>query len=216
MANTDQSQAAALKKFTQKAGYEKALDFDPVNGIVKFGAYEAFVTDLGIKPTRQEYNFKDYLKATAGIGSTATREFAYLSAADKEKQLRESFERDVMAGTVPAVPKSNQYTGVAIQRENRTGPIGAYGNTAPAPASYRKVTKLGPDSFAVDTYAIPDDQTAGYNLLNDISSRASNMSKQLRSGTYALRQNQQDSRLRRQGAASTILSGTAAATAINT
>lgn len=197
----------AQKKFTQKAGYENALDFDPENGIVKFGSYEAFVKDLGIKPQREEFKYQDYLKNVTSLG-TATRELAGMTSADRDKKMREQFERDVTAGTVPKAPERAQYTGVAIPRENRTGPIGGYSNPAPAAPSFRKVERLGPDSFAVEEYSIPNDQVKGYELLNEISRRASGLARSgQRPNNDALRQNQQDAAARRQGRASTVLSG---------
>lgn len=200
--------AEIRKRFTQKVGYENALDFDPVNGVVKFGSYEAFIKDLGIAPKRQEYNFQDYLKNVTALG-TGTRQLAGLSTADREKALRSQFERDVNAGTVPEAPQRNQYTGVAIPRENRTGPIGGYSNPAPAAPAFRQVSRLGPDSFAVDSYTIPSDQTAGMDLLNEITRRASGLSKSVKANRSndALRQNQQDAAAQRQGRAATVLSG---------
>lgn len=198
----------ADKRFTQKVGYENALDFDPVNGVVKFGSYEAFVKDLGISPQRQEYNFQDYLKNVTTLG-TGTRQLAGLSSADRDKALRAQFERDVMAGTVPDAPKTNQFTGVALAREDRTGPRFATLPTPQAGPSFRQVSRLGPDSFAVDSYEIPSDQNAGMNLLNEITRRASGLSKSVKANRNndALRQNQQDAAAQRQGRAATVLSG---------
>lgn len=198
--------AEIRKRFTQKVGYENALDFDPVNGVVKFGSYEAFIKDLGIAPKRQEYNFQDYLKNVTALG-TGTRQLAGLSTADREKALRAQFESDVNAGTVPDAPRVDQY-GRAL-RENRTGPMGGYSNPAPAAPTFRQVSRLGPDSFAVESYEIPSDQTAGFNLLNEISRRASGLSKSVKANRNndALRQNQQDAAAQRQGRAATVLSG---------
>lgn len=200
--------AEIRKRFTQKVGYENALDFDPVNGVVKFGSYEAFVKDLGIAPQRQEYKFQDYLKNVTALG-TGTRQLAGLGTADREKALRAQFERDVNAGTVPEAQDYNQYTGAAMKRESQTGLVSGYRNSQPAPPAFRQVSRLGPDSFAVDSYEIPSDQTAGFNLLNEISRRAVGLSKSVKANRNndALRQNQQDAAAQRQGRAATVLSG---------
>lgn len=198
--------AEIRKRFTQKVGYENALDFDPVNGVVKFGSYEAFVKDLGIAPQREEFKYQDYLKNVTSLG-TATRELAGMTSADRDKKMREQFERDVNAGTVPKAPRVDQF-GREL-RENRTGPIGGYSNPAPAAPSFRQVSRLGPDLFAVDSYEIPSDQVKGYELLNEISRRAAGLSKSVQANRNndALRQNQQDANARRQGRAATVLSG---------
>lgn len=216
--------AETPKKFTQKVGYQNALDFDPVNGILKFGSYEMFAKDLGIKPQRSEFSFKDYLAAArpagvaSGMGASSIAPQAPLSP-QEEKRLRAQFEADVQSGAFRANPQAGNVVSTSFGGIPSYAPKYEYSTTPPFSAgTVRNVQRLGPDTFAVDTYTIPSDQDTGYNLLNQISAKAAGMN--VRRDDALLRQNKQDASLRRQGAGSTVLGGGnsaagAAAKAIN-
>jgi hypothetical protein len=207
--------AETPKKFTQKVGYQDALDFDPVNGIVKFGSYEMFAKDLGIKPITSKVTFDDYLKAQTPSGGAFSQ---LLSTQPVNKDaMRKQFEADVMSGAFTGAKPQNMAASIIPT------PAGEPAFKVPAAAKptneVRNVQRLGPDSFSVDTYVIPNDENEGYNLLNQISARAAGL-KTSRRDTTLLAQNRQDSSLRRQGSASTVLGGansaaSAAAKAIN-
>jgi hypothetical protein len=207
--------AEAPKKFTEKVGYQGALDFDPVNGIVKFGRYEMFAKDLGITPVSTKVTFDDYLKAQTPTGGAFSQ---LLSTQPVNRDaMRKQFEADVMSGAFTGYQPPNMAASIIPT------PAGEPAFKVPAPAKVtnevRNVQRLGPDTFSVDTYVIPNDQDKGYELLNQISARAGG-TRQVRRDSALLSQNRQDASLRRQGAGSTVLGGAnsaagAAAKAIN-
>lgn len=228
--------AEMRKRFTQQAGYQNALDFDPVNGIVKFGNYEAFVTQL-VKPTSQQFKFDDYLAALDPLSGSgmATQSMATSKTPAEIAKLKEQFLSDLSGGRLSYTTEPAN-TGSAITSNQAlpatTKPrlvIGGTGSGLPwagapsdngTPAAFRKVIDLGNGTYGVDTYGIPDDQEAGYNLLNKLSAASLGIG-QVRRDTALLAQNKADAALKRQGAGSTVLSvannaSSAAAKAINT
>lgn len=182
----------ADKKFTNKVGLDNLLDFDPINGILKYGSYEVFAKDVGVAPTRTEYNFDEWWKTqNAGQFGAAAVSMAPLTGSERERQLS-AFEASVMDGS--------------IGTQDKQGTADMYGSPAVKQSPVRNVQRLGPDSFAVETYNIPNT----VDLVNKIGERAQGLKYQGDDG--ALLQNQSDAKSRRQGRASTVLSPSAATT----
>lgn len=195
------------KNFSQKAGYQGLLDFDPVNGILKYGSYEAFAKDMGVAPKREEFDFNDYLQAlqpgvSASIAGTMTPKM--------RQQYMDRFMNDLQAGRIYYGQQSGSLPGGAPSKPQlivqdaapafgtvNMNPITQY-QSAPRNAA-RNVVNLGGDKFAVDTYDIPNN----VDFINKFTERAVGATRQ---DNALLRQNQQDAVLRRQGAASTVLS----------
>jgi hypothetical protein len=204
----------ADKKFTEKVGRDGLIDFDPVNGIMRYGSYEVFAKDIGVTPARHEITFDDYLDASkskgGGMASLAAKALVPPTP-EQTKQIRSQFEADVTSGRFGPQKQSGtsfSMSGVTtnkpayvFQEENRLSQILDAGLKRPK-TTFRNVQKLGPDSFAVDIYDFGGDQ---YDLVNKIGERAQGLSR-TGSDSAVLQQNQQDAKARRQGRASTVLS----------
>jgi hypothetical protein len=203
----------AAKKFTEKIGREGLVDFDPVNGIMKYGSYEVFAKDLGITPARHEITFDDYLEASKPKFGPATLAVMPRTKAATDK-LRAQFEADLASGVFG--PVEHKPTDLSSRFSSDVPRFGFTNNPAEdsllkiskplgGPTTFRNVQKLGPDSFAVEVYDFANDQ---YDLANKIGERASG----LRAGydDAALKQNQSDALSRRKGRASTVLNKTGA------
>jgi hypothetical protein len=203
----------AAKKFTEKIGREGLVDFDPVNGIMKYGSYEVFAKDLGITPARHEITFDDYLEASKPKFGPATLAVMPRTKAQTDN-LRAQFEADLASGVFGPVEHkptdlssrfSSDVPRYGFTNRPSGGNLSEIARPISPPATYRNVQKLGPDSFAVEVYDFTTDQ---YDLVNKIGERASG----LRAGSddAALKQNQSDAKARRQGRASTVLNTTGA------
>jgi hypothetical protein len=203
----------AAKKFTEKIGREGLVDFDPVNGIMKYGSYEVFAKDLGITPARHEITFDDYLEASKPKFGAATLAVMPRTKAETDR-LRTQFEADLASGVFG--PVKNNPTDISsmfstdvprfgFTNRPAAGSLLKTGAPIGPPTTFRNVQKLGPDSFAVEEYDFANDQ---YDLANKIGERASG----LRAGSddAALKQNQSDAMARRKGRASTVLNKTGA------
>lgn len=145
----------------QKTGYDKALEFDPASGIIKYGQFEFFADQVGVKPTTQTFDFNTYKASVASqpivLGQNST------SANLPDNILRQQFATDVQAGNVRMASRTPQemlYGGSSAAYEigPATVSTGA-GNVPVAPNGNRfsNVQKKDPDTFSVTSYEIPSD-----------------------------------------------------------
>lgn len=74
-------------------------------------------------------------------------------------------------------------------------------NGTKKPKLFRQLTKLGSDTYEVTDFAIPDD----VGFVDKIAERSTSIYRGASQDRDILKQNQQDSKNRRQGAASTTL-----------
>lgn len=211
-----------VEKSWQQAGYKGLLDFDPNNGIVRYGDYEVFASDLGIKPKTQTITFDDYRRAqdpraqfAFGVASRALNPLS----PQEEAKMRAQFDTAVEKGWRPTkapITSPGIFNGLGggSRDMNSLGAIspttlGFMNNAGSNDFGFTSIKKLG-DDYVVNSYQIP----MNVELLNTISDRAAGI-KQITADTDVLRQNQQDQANRRRGAGSTMLAAPAASTALN-
>ncbi len=210
----------AEKKFTKKIGYDNLLDYDPVNGILKYGSYEFFASDL-IDPVNYQLNFDDYKEQKSNVylgtlGGIATRSLNRLDP-NYEKTLRTDFDKAIKSGSYSFNDKGRPQGPISLSTlasGNANKPFIDYGFERPRigladianiptqeSVQFRKLKQLGPDSYEVQEFRIPNT----VDFVDKIAAKSSNIYRNASQDRAILAQNQQDQRNRRQGAAATKL-----------
>lgn len=220
----------ADKKFTQKVGYQDSLEFDPINGIMKYGNYEAYASEMGVKPQSKKVTLDDYIasvqkSAQSGpMGIAASNMFMGQITEQQRKQYRPQFEAYMDSffgggngraiknepntafggiGSINTNPNGQDLFGVGYSGTDIWGRLDDQ-NKEKNFSRVSAAKKLGADEYEIVTYDIAKDQDAGFGLLNQINNRAAQLSR-VKVSNDALRQNQQDAANRRQGRAATVI-----------
>lgn len=220
----------ADKKFTQKVGYQDSLEFDPINGIMKYGNYEAYASELGVKPQSKKVTLDDYIAAVqkasqpSVMGAATANIFGGQVNDQQRNRYRPQFEAymdSFFGGGNGRTIKNEPNTAFGGFGSNNRNPneqdlfgVGYSGpdilgrfNDQNNEKNFSRVSaakKLGADEYEIVTYDIAKDQDAGFGLLNQINNRAAQLSR-VKVSNDALRQNQQDAANRRQGRAATVI-----------
>lgn len=211
--------AETARKY-QKAGYQDSLLFDPARGIIKYGSYEFFADQVGVKPQTQTFKFSDYQRSFApkpGDAYAALSPFGRMN----ETQMREQFAKDVQSGALRPAPKPTGMWAAlydatrapayerVIDPSATASPWDSIGYKAPSP--YRNVQQADADTYSVTTYDIPK----GIEFVNKLNAMASNLAANAAQGqvTDANRPNPKNARLQKPNyaRAATVLTGGALA-----
>lgn len=201
----------AEKKFTKKVGYDDLLDYDPENGILSYGGYEFFASDL-ITPKVTKLSFDEYKKQyrAQGGGGMATAVYA----GHTDDVIRKQFEAQIKAGSIKfeeyrpqgisgLIDVANSKQRIAFNNTggiNGLGGLVKYGNESQP--TFRTTKNLGADTYEFSDYLIPGsvdfvDKIAARSLT--IYNSAANQNNDI------LQQNRADSDNRKKGSASTVL-----------
>lgn len=189
------------------AGYQNSLMFDPSRGVIKYGNYEFFADQVGVKPQTQTFTFDKYKQSLQAAGGITP--FTGMN----EQQMRAQFAKDVESGALREAPKPTGmaavlYNAPAYDRVNvsrNTNGIDAIG-MAPIP-EYRNVQQKDADTYSVTSYDIPKD----IEFVNRLNADAANLSANAAQGqvTDSSRPNPNNARLGKPNysRAATILAG---------
>lgn len=219
----------ADKKFTQKVGYQDALDFDPANGILKYGTYEVFAKDVGVEPKVKKVTLDDYItsvtKPKNSIMGMASQSFINPINDSQRNRYRSEFQEymdSFFGGGAGAIGKpslsSRQFSLDTFHNKSapdvfglnetlNTGMIGQADGVKKQQNNFTSVNaakKLGNDEYEIYSYDIPKDQNKGYDIINKINDRALQLNRVTRDDALTA-QNTQDAANRRQGRASTVI-----------
>lgn len=196
----------------QKAGYQDALEFDPASGIIKYGNYEFFADQVGVKSIKDTFSLDTYRNSYQGQNS------GMLSNGNRPKtdaDWKNLFVADLQRGAVQkttATPADNLYGGNRVERYD-IGVNSPSGFSVVSDvdkkrvAPLRGVNDLGDGKFEVTTYNIP----SNIEFINKLNAEAVKLSTNAAAGqvTDASRPAPSNSRLGKPNysRAATVLAG---------
>lgn len=165
-----------MANFTHKAGYQDLMDFDPSQGIIKYGNYEKFIYQIPeVAPQTQVVNFAGWkqsyiesLSPAVNIMGNFYRPPISPALIPSDKELRAIFDSSFKTGTIANPPNPAMGSGMSV---GSTGTGSAtMGITVPktdpnaGKTGFRQVTKLGADSYQVNDYYVPTDVKLLYKM----------------------------------------------------
>lgn len=181
----------------QKTGYQNLLDFDPITGVIKYGAYEVFANQFGVNKQVTKYNYDDYKKSFTG--SDIASRINQKPDADMRKQFASDVQNNNLSMNNNIAGFLNGDNGKYL-RNSDDGPFTPGKSTKQtADNQFNQVSKIDDNNYEVSSYQIPQD----VDFINKIGQAAHGL--RITTDKDLLKEQKQTSDAQRQGAATTQL-----------
>ena len=175
----------------QKTGYQNLLDFDPVTGVIKYGAYEVFANQVGVNKQVKKFNFNSF-KHSLLSSNTSPR-----TNQKPDSALSKQFATDIQNNNL-SPNTSNNREDKEDKRENQS-PMALLTAIATEYNPFSQVNKIDDDNYEVSSYHIPQD----VDFINKLGQAAQGL--RITTDKDLLKEQKQTSDARRQGAGTTQL-----------